>query len=128
MRRSPVRDPAVRAVRMALAMREHLAPLRDRWRAQPSWRWMSASAWPRARRPSAWLSCAGRVDYAILGPVMELAVALCDAAPPGQILLSPAVWTAVAGWVEAVPVTIPGLPNGTDPRAVMRLQGVYTPS
>jgi hypothetical protein len=54
-------------------------------------------------------------------------VALCDAAPSGQILLSPAVWPAMTGWVDAVPMTVPDLPDGTDPRAVMRVRGVRTP-
>ena len=127
MRHSPVLIPPRGRVRMAVALRDQLAPMRDRWGPQASgvdlgW------GWRRARRPSGMLQGAGRWAYTVLGPVAELAVALCDAAPRGQILLSPAVWTAVAGWVEAVPVTIPGLPNGTDPRAVMRLHGMRTTS
>jgi class 3 adenylate cyclase len=46
------------------------------------------------------LSCAGRLDYAVLGPAMELAWALCDVAEPGQILLTAAVGAAVAGMVD----------------------------
>ena len=92
----PCRDPAVRAVRMALAMREHLAPLRERWRAQPVALDVGIGM-AQGEATLAWLSCAGRVDYAILGPVMDRAEGLGDAAPPGQILLTAAVGAAVAG-------------------------------
>ena len=123
----PCPDPAARAVRMAVALRDQLAPMRARWGPQASGVDLRVGM-AQGAATLGMLQGAGRWAYTVLGPVAELAVALCDAAPRGQILLSPAVWTAVAGWVEAVPVTIPGLPNGTDPRAVMRLHGMRTTS
>src|SRR5882724_459817 len=97
------RDPAVRAVRMALAMREHLAPVRDRWRAQLVALEVGIGI-AQGEATLALLSCAGRVDYTILGPVMDQAEGLCDAAPPGQILLTAAIGAAVAGVVDVAPV------------------------
>jgi class 3 adenylate cyclase len=88
---------------MALAMREHLAPLRDRWRAQQMPLDLGIGM-AQGEATLALLSCAGRVDYAVLGPVMEQAEGLCDAAPPGQILLSAPVGVAVAGMVDVAPV------------------------
>ena len=127
MRHCPVAIPAGQAVRMALAMREHLAPLRERWRAQAVAVGCGHRAWPRARRPSALLSCAGRVDYAMLGPVMELAEGLCDAAPPGQILLTAAVGAAVAGMVDVAPVCPLPRRGGPDLGVVLQVLGGHPP-
>jgi len=96
-------DPVIRAVRLALAMREHLAPVRDRWRAQQAALEVGMGI-AQGQATLALLSCAGRLDYAVLGPVMDLAVELCDAASPGQILLTAAVGAAVAGVVDVAPV------------------------
>src|SRR5262249_14756810 len=96
-------DPAVRAVRMAVAMRDHLAPVRTRWRAQQATVDLSIGI-AQGEATLGLLSCAGRVDYATLGPVTDLAGRLCDAAQPGQILLSAPVGAAVAGLVDVTPV------------------------
>jgi class 3 adenylate cyclase len=88
---------------MALAMREHLAPVRDRWRAQLVALEVGIGI-AQGEATLALLSCAGRVDYTILGPVLDQAEGLCDAAPPGQILLTAAIGAAVAGVVDVAPV------------------------
>jgi adenylate cyclase len=98
----PCRDPAVRAVRMALAMREQLAPVRERWRAQSVGLDVGIGM-AQDEVTLTLLSCAGRVDYTLVGPVMELAERLCDAATPGQMLLTAAVRAAVAGLVDVAP-------------------------
>jgi class 3 adenylate cyclase len=82
---------------MALAMREHLAPVRDRWRAQLVALEVGIGI-AQGEATLALLSCAGRVDYTILGPVMDQAEGLCDAAPPGQILLTAAMGPRSPGW------------------------------
>lgn len=97
------RDPAVRAVRLALALRDRLAPVLDRWRETGTALELGIGI-AQGEAALGLLSCAGRMDYAILGPVMDLAGALCDAAPPGQILLTAAVGAAVAGVVDVAPV------------------------
>jgi class 3 adenylate cyclase len=45
----------------------------------------------------------GRVDYAAIGPVTNLASRLCDEAQGGQILISQRVLAAVDAWVQAEP-------------------------
>jgi adenylate cyclase len=122
----PCRDPAVRAVRMALAMWEHLAPVRDRWHAQPVALDVGIGI-AQGEATLAWLSCAGRMDYAILGPVMDQAEGLCDAAPPGQILLTAAVGAAVAGMVDVAPVAPVTLRGGLDPGVVLQVLGGLPP-
>jgi class 3 adenylate cyclase len=67
------------------------------------------------------LSCAGRLDYAILGPVMDLAGGLCDAAPPGQMLLTTAVGAAVAGLPDVAPVAPVSWPGSPDPGVVLQV-------
>jgi adenylate cyclase len=98
---------------MAFAMREHLAPVRDRWRAQLVALELGIGI-TQGEATLALLSCAGRVDYTILGPVMDQAEGLCDAAPPEQILLTAAVGAAIArvvGVASVVPVTRQGGPH-----------------
>ena len=45
----------------------------------------------------------GRFDYAAIGTVSNVASRLCDEAKPGQILISPRVFTAVKDDVNAQP-------------------------
>jgi DNA-binding response OmpR family regulator len=115
-------DPAVRAVRMAVAMRDHLAPVRTRWRAQQAAVDLSIGI-AQGEATLGLLSCAGRVDYATLGPVTDLAGRLCDAAQPGQILLSAPVGAAVAGLVDVTPVPSLTLPDCPDPGAILQVVG-----
>jgi DNA-binding response OmpR family regulator len=122
----PCRDPAVQAVRMAVAMRDHLAPVRDRWRAQQYAVDLGIGI-AQGEATVGLLSCAGRMDYATLGPVTELAKGLCDAAQPGQILLSPPVGAAVAGLADTAPVAPLTLPGCHDPGTVMQVLAVRPP-
>jgi class 3 adenylate cyclase len=46
----------------------------------------------------------GRFDYAAIGTVSNVASRLCDEAKPGQILISPRVFTAVKDAVAVEPV------------------------
>jgi adenylate cyclase len=120
------RDPAIRAVRMALAMRAHLAPVRDRWRARQEALDVGIGV-AQGEATLVLLSCAGRVDYAALGPVMDQAEGLCDAAPPGQILLSAPVGVAVAGMVDVAPVTPMTWRGGPHPGSVLQVRDGLPP-
>lgn len=121
----PCPDPAVRAVRMAVAMRDQLAPVRDRWRAQQYALDLGIGI-AQGEATVGLLSCAGRVDYATLGLVTDLAEGLCDAAQPGQMLLSAPVGAAVAGLVDVAPVTPFTLPGCPDLGTVVQVVGVRT--
>jgi adenylate cyclase len=117
----PCSNPAVRAVRMALAMRAHLAPLRDRWRAQQMPLDLGIGM-AQGEATLAWLSCAGRIDYALLGPVIAQAQDLCDAAQPGQILVTAAVGAAVTGMVDVAPVAPVTRREGPQPGGVLQVR------
>ena len=117
----PCRDPAVQAVRMAVAVRDHLAPVRDRWQAQQAALDLGIGV-AHGEATLGLLSCAGRADYAALGPVMDLAEGLCDAAPPGQILLTAAMGAAVAGMVDMAPVAPVTLRGGLDAGVVLQVR------
>jgi adenylate cyclase len=115
-------DPAVRAVRMAVAMRDHLAPVRARWRTQPSAVDLSIGI-AQGEATLGLVSCAGRVDYTTLGPVTALAERLCEASQPGQMLLSARVGAAVAGLVDLAPVPALSLPGCLKPGAILQVCG-----
>jgi class 3 adenylate cyclase len=53
---------------------------------------------------------------------MDLAEGLCDAAPPGQILLSAPVGAAVAGVVDTVPVAHHPRHGGPDAGVVLQVR------
>ncbi|MGE3537845.1 MAG: response regulator [Candidatus Tectimicrobiota bacterium] len=91
----PCPDPVVRAVHLAVAMRQHLRVLRERWRA----RQYPLDFGVGIAHGQATLGLIGgddRVEYAVMGAVRSLAAGLCDAAQGGHILLNPAAWHAVA--------------------------------
>ncbi len=99
----PCADPAERAVRMALAMREQVAELTGTWRKrghQLDFGVGIALGYATLGK----IGFQGRFDYAAIGPVTNLASRLCDEARGGQILVSQRVYAAVEEFVEAEPV------------------------
>ena len=82
-------DHAGQAVHMAMALRDQLAPVYTHWRAQQYA--LELGLGIAQGEATLGLRCgAGRLDYAVLGPVMGVATALSEAAADGQILLCPA--------------------------------------
>jgi len=98
----PCPDPAVRAVRMAVAMREGVGELAGRWRKRGhrlDFGVGIATGYATLGR----IGFEGRFDYGAIGPVTNLASRLCDEARGGQILISQRVHAAVEELVEAEP-------------------------
>jgi class 3 adenylate cyclase len=94
----PCPDPAERAVRMAVAMREAVGELMSGWRR----RGFDLGFGIGVAQGYATLGRIGfeeRVDYTAIGTVTNLAARLCGEARDGQILLSKRVATAVEGGV-----------------------------
>jgi adenylate cyclase len=92
----PCSDPAERAVKMAVAMREAVAELMSGWRR----RGFDLGFGIGVAQGYATLGRIGfeeRVDYTAIGTVTNLAARLCGEARDGQILLSKRVATAVEG-------------------------------
>ncbi|HWT78179.1 MAG TPA: response regulator [Candidatus Methylomirabilis sp.] len=99
----PCPDPAERAVRMAVAMRERVGELAVTWRNRgyPLGFGMGiALGYATLGR----IGFEGRFDYGAIGTVTNLASRLCDEAKDGQILISQRVHAAIEGLVIAEPV------------------------
>jgi adenylate cyclase len=109
----PCADHAVRAVRMALAMRQEMDGLTDRWRRRGHQLEFGVGI-AQGYATLGIIGFEGRVDYAAVGPATNLASRLCDAAQGGQILISQRVCAAVEELMEVEPVgalVLKGLPS-----------------
>jgi class 3 adenylate cyclase len=99
----PCDEPAARAVRMAVEMREAMSALTAGWRKRGHELDFSigvALGYATIGR----IGFEGRYDYGAVGSVLNLASRLCDAAEPGQILIGPRVQAEVEQIVEATPL------------------------
>ncbi len=99
----PCPDPAARAVRMAVAVRERVGELTEAWRKRGHQLDLGvgiAMGYATLGR----IGFEGRFDYGAIGTVTNLASRLCDEASAGQILISQRVYAAVEELVEAEPV------------------------
>jgi class 3 adenylate cyclase/CheY-like chemotaxis protein len=99
----PVPNPAERAVRMALAMRERVAELIGKWRKRGFDLDFGVGVAQGYATIGA-IGFEGRWDYGAIGTVTNLADRLCGEARPSQILISQRVCGAVEEFVEVVQV------------------------
>ena len=99
----PVPDPAVRAVRMAVAMRARVAELTSRWSMLGHDLDFGVGIAQGYATIGA-IGFEGRWDYGAIGAVTNLAARLCGEAEPGQILISRRVHAAVQALIEVEPV------------------------
>ncbi len=95
----PCPDPATRAVRMAVAMRDEVAGLIERWRKR------GHDLGPGVGIAVGYATLGqigfeGRFHYGAIGTVRNLASRLCDAAEAGQILLTRRVHAEVEDLAE----------------------------
>src|SRR5262249_38877413 len=96
----PCDDPAARAVRMAVEMREAMSALTAAWQKRGHALDFSlgvALGYATIGR----IGFEGRYDYGAVGTVLNLASRLCDAAEPGPIVISQRVLSEVEEIVEA---------------------------
>ncbi len=98
----PCPDPAARAVRMAVTMRDCVTGLAQRWRNLGHELGFGAGI-AQGYATLGRIGFEGRFDYAAIGTVANLAARLCADAKSGQILISQRVMTAVEDLVEAKP-------------------------
>jgi class 3 adenylate cyclase len=99
----PVPNPAERAVRMALAMRERLRDLKARWRKRGVDLDLGVGIAQGYATIGA-IGFEGRLDYGAIGTVTNLASRLCGEAKPGQILVSQRMLATVEDLLDAEPV------------------------
>ncbi len=99
----PCPDPASRAVKMAIAMRECVGELCAKWRKRGHQLDFGAGI-AQGYATLGKIGFEGRFDYAAIGTVTNLASRLCDEAQAGQILMSQRVYAAVEELAEVEPV------------------------
>jgi adenylate cyclase len=99
----PCPDPALRAVRLAVDMREAFAPLARSWAARGHEIGFGvgiAQGYATLGR----VGFEGRFDYSAIGTVTNLAARLCAEARNGQILLTRRVAAAIDNFAELEPL------------------------
>jgi adenylate cyclase len=99
----PCPDPAERAVRMAVAMRDCVAGLAGRWQ-EKGYRLGFGVGIAQGEATLGRIGFEGRFDYAAIGTVCNLAARLCAEAADGQILIDGLVAAAVDVLVDLEPV------------------------
>ena len=99
----PCPDPAERAVRMAVAMRDCVAGLTGQWQKK-GYRLGFGVGIAQGEATLGRIGFEGRLDYAAIGTVCNLAARLCAEAADGQILIDGLVAKAVAVLADLEPV------------------------
>jgi class 3 adenylate cyclase len=120
----PCPDPAVRAVGMAVAMRDCVAGLAEQWRARGHELGFGIGI-AQGYATLGKIGFEGRFDYAAIGTVPNLAARLCAEAKSGQILISEPVLLEVRDIVEVEPtggLSLKGLARITPAHDVRRLR------
>ena len=99
----PCPDPAARAVRMAVGMRQQMRALTGKWQRRGHVLDFGVGI-AHGYATLGMIGFEGRVDYAAIGPVTNLAARLCAEARGGQILISQRVYVALEEVVDAEPL------------------------
>jgi class 3 adenylate cyclase len=121
----PVPDAAVRAVRMAVAMRERVAELIGKWKKQGFELDLGVGIAQGYATIGA-IGFEGRLDYGAIGTVTNLAARLCGEARPGQILVARRMLAQLEGLVEVEEsgeLTLKGFHRPVPAGNVIRLRG-----
>jgi class 3 adenylate cyclase len=95
-----VPNPAERAIRMAVAMRDCIAGRAARWHKR-GWELGLKVGLAQGYATIGAIGFEGRLDYGAIGTVTNLAARLCGEAGGGQILISARVAAAVEGLIDA---------------------------
>jgi class 3 adenylate cyclase/CheY-like chemotaxis protein len=99
----PIDEPAVKAVRMALAMQERFGGLARGWRDR-GYELAMGIGIAQGYATIGAIGFEGRRDYGAIGTVTNLAARLCGEAAGGQILVSRRVQGSLGSSVQANPV------------------------
>lgn len=126
----PCPDPAVRAVKMAVAMRDRVTEMMEEWHKRGHELGFGvgiAQGYATLGR----IGFEGRFDYAAIGTVPNLASRICGEARPGQILISQRVMSAVGEIADIEPLgllSLKGLARPIPVHDVRRLKKVNLPT
>jgi class 3 adenylate cyclase len=115
-----VPDPAERAIRMAVAMRDLVARLAAGWRRR-GWDLGLGIGIAQGYATIGAIGFEGRLDYGAIGTVTNLAARLCGEAQGGEILISQRVQSAVSELAQTEPLGELNLKGFHRPMAVFRV-------
>jgi adenylate cyclase len=96
----PVEDHELRAIRMALRIREAMTELALRWKKRGHALGFGVGI-AGGYATIGTIGFEGRFDYGAIGTVTNLAARLCGEASNGQILISPRVFSKVEAQIDA---------------------------
>jgi class 3 adenylate cyclase len=119
-----VPNPAERAVRMAIVMRERIRELIVKWR-KLGYELDFGVGIAHGYATIGGIGFEGRLDYGAIGTVINLASRLCGEAKPGQILVSRRVLAMVEELVQVEPVgdlTLKGFHRTVTVNNILRLK------
>ena len=116
----PCPDPAAQAVRLAVAMRDGVHDLCESWRTQGDELGFGVGI-ALGYATLGEVGFEGRVDYAAIGPVTNLASRLCDEADDGQILVSQRVRAATSDIMQTESIGELSLKGFSDPISVFNV-------
>ena len=120
----PIPNPAERAIRMALAMRDRVAELIVKWRKR-GYELDFGVGIAQGYATIGAIGFEGRWDYGAIGTVTNLAARLCGEAKPGQILIPQRLLGTVEALIEVEPVgelTLKGFQRPVTTYNVLRLK------
>jgi len=121
----PVPNPAERAIRMALAMRERVGKLSAKWQ-KLGYALDFGVGIAQGYATIGGIGFEGRLDYGAIGTVTNLASRLCGEAMPGQILVPQRLLGTVEDLVEAESVgelTLKGFHRPIGAHNIVRMKG-----
>jgi class 3 adenylate cyclase/CheY-like chemotaxis protein len=122
-----VPDPAQRAIRMAVAMRDVVAGLSAGWRKR-GWDLGLGVGVSQGYATIGAIGFEGRWDYGAIGSVTNLAARLCGEAGAGQILISAKVAGVVEDLIDAEDVGPLALKGLARPVRIWNVRGLAGPS
>jgi DNA-binding NarL/FixJ family response regulator len=114
-------DPAVQAVRLAIAMSEKMRELMAGWRKRGHELGFRAGI-DLGYATLGTIGVEGRSDYGAVGSVVNLSARLCDEAREGQILVSQRVHAAAEDLVEATSLGMLALKGFVKPVGVFSIE------
>jgi adenylate cyclase len=119
----PVDDPVLRAVRMALAMRDRMTDLCAQW-SKRGYDLGYGAGIAIGHATLGRIGFEGRYDYGAIGPVTSLAFRLQAEARPGQVLISQRALATIEHMIDAESVGELMVKGFTKPVAAYNVKGI----
>jgi adenylate cyclase len=122
----PIPNPAERAVRMALTIRERVGRMAEDW-VKRGYELSLGIGIAQGFATIGAIGFEGRWDYSAIGTVTNLAARLCGEAPGDQILIAQRVYTGLEALVEVEPQEVLTLKGFRRPVTAYRVRGLKAP-